>query len=159
MTQRRKTTFNGRRPLMEDDLRWKMTFDGRRPLKENNLWQVMAFDRWQTLTEDDIWWKTTSVRVFSILPEKNFTTPHLDSHSTTDPNFCLYFWSSKIPDKSDSPWHSFLATRLLHAEFWRRATTGLVPARGKKLCFGKFHVTRQFEYCQCWNSQGMLKFK
>ena len=100
-----KRTFDGRGPLTEDDLWRKTSFDGRRPLKENNLWQVMAFDRWQTLTEDDIWWKTTSVRVFSILPEKNFTTPHLDSHSTTDPNFCLYIWSSQIPDKSDSPWY------------------------------------------------------
>ena len=35
-------TFAGRRPLVEEDLRWKMTFGGRRPL-----------------VEDDLQWKTT----------------------------------------------------------------------------------------------------
>ena len=54
---------------MEDDLRWKTAFDGRQPLMEDNLR-----------------WKTTFDRVFSILPEKFFTTPHLDGHSKTDPN-------------------------------------------------------------------------
>ena len=53
---------------MEDDLWRKTTFDGRRPL-----------------TEDDLWRKTTFDRVYNILPEKMFTTPHIDSHSTTDP--------------------------------------------------------------------------
>ena len=37
------------------------------------------------MTEDDLQWKTTFDRVCSILPEKIFTTPHLDSHRTTDP--------------------------------------------------------------------------
>ena len=32
-----KTTFDGKRPSMEDDLRWKTTFDGRRPLMEDDL--------------------------------------------------------------------------------------------------------------------------
>ena len=32
-----KTTFDGRRPLMEDDLQWKETFDGRQLLMEDNL--------------------------------------------------------------------------------------------------------------------------
>ena len=31
------TTFDGRRPLTEDDLSWKKTFDGRRPLTEDDL--------------------------------------------------------------------------------------------------------------------------
>ena len=33
-----KTIFDGRQPLMEDDLWWKMPFDGRRPLMEDGLW-------------------------------------------------------------------------------------------------------------------------
>ena len=37
------------------------------------------------MAEDDLWRKTTFDSVYSILPEKMFTTPHLDSHSTTDP--------------------------------------------------------------------------
>ena len=39
--------------LVEDDLRWKTTFGGRRPMLEDNLW-------WKTpLVEDDLRWKTT----------------------------------------------------------------------------------------------------
>ena len=37
-----KTTFGGRQPLVEDDLRWKMTCGVRRPA-----------------VEDDLQWKTT----------------------------------------------------------------------------------------------------
>ena len=37
------------------------------------------------MTEDNISRKTTFNRMYSILPEKMFPTPHLDSHSTTDP--------------------------------------------------------------------------
>ena len=55
-------------PKEEDDLRWKKTFDGRRPLIDHDLGRKMTFDR-----------------VYIILPEKMFTTPHLDIHSTTDP--------------------------------------------------------------------------
>ena len=54
-----KMTFNGRRPLMEDDLRWKMTFNGRRPLMEDYLWWKTNFDGRGPLMEDDLWWKTT----------------------------------------------------------------------------------------------------
>ena len=32
-----KTTFNGRRPLMEDYLQWKTTANGRRPPMEDDL--------------------------------------------------------------------------------------------------------------------------
>ena len=35
--RRQKTPFDGRCPLMENDLRWKTTFDGRRPLTEDDL--------------------------------------------------------------------------------------------------------------------------
>ena len=43
----------GRRPLVEDDLRWKMTFGGRRPSVKDDLW-------WKTpLVEDDRRWKMT----------------------------------------------------------------------------------------------------
>ena len=33
-----KMIFDGRQPLLEDDLCWKTTIDGRCPLKEDNLW-------------------------------------------------------------------------------------------------------------------------
>ena len=63
MTQRRTTTFNGRRPLTEDDLWKKTTFDGRRPgrrhLMEDDIWRKTTFDRRRPLTEDDLWRKTT----------------------------------------------------------------------------------------------------
>ena len=32
-----KTTFHGKRPLMEDNLRWKTSFDGRQPFMEEDL--------------------------------------------------------------------------------------------------------------------------
>ena len=32
-----KTTFGGRRPLVEDDLQWKTTFGGRQPSVEDDL--------------------------------------------------------------------------------------------------------------------------
>ena len=44
---RQKTTFDGSRPSMEDDLRRKTTFDGRRPLI------VDTFDGRRLLTEDE----------------------------------------------------------------------------------------------------------
>ena len=40
-------TFDGRRPLMEEDLLWKTTFDGRHPLMED------TFDGRQPLMEND----------------------------------------------------------------------------------------------------------
>jgi len=54
-----KTTFDGRRHLMEDDIWWKTTFDGRRPLTEDDFWRKTTFDGRRPLTEDDLWRKTT----------------------------------------------------------------------------------------------------
>ena len=51
--------FDGRHPLMEDDIWWKTTFNGRQILTEDNLWQKNAFDRRQLLTEDNLWRNTT----------------------------------------------------------------------------------------------------
>ena len=39
-----KSTVDGRRPLVEDDLRWKMTFDERRPLMEEDLCWKTTFE-------------------------------------------------------------------------------------------------------------------
>ena len=38
-------TFDGRQPLIEDDLWRKMTFVGRGPLTEDYLWWKMTFDK------------------------------------------------------------------------------------------------------------------
>ena len=46
-------TFEGRRPLTEDDLWWKTTFDKRRPLMKDNLGQKMTSDK------DDLRQKTS----------------------------------------------------------------------------------------------------
>ena len=54
----RKTTFDERRPLTEYDLWRKTTFDGRRPLKEDEIWGKTTFGGRQSLTEDDLWQKT-----------------------------------------------------------------------------------------------------
>ena len=65
-----KTTFVGRWTLVEDDFWWKTTFDGRRPLMKktfdwrrplmkDDLWWETTFDGRQPLMEDDLWWKTT----------------------------------------------------------------------------------------------------
>ena len=54
-----KTTFGGRRPSLEDNLRWKMTFGGRRLLLEDNLrWKTTYCGR-RHLVEDDLLWSTT----------------------------------------------------------------------------------------------------
>ena len=42
----------------------------------------MRFDGRQPLTDNDLKQKTN---IDGILPKKMFTTPHFDSHSTTDP--------------------------------------------------------------------------
>ena len=84
----RKTTFDGRRPLTEDDLWRNMTFDGIWPLTEDDLWRMMTFDRRWPLAEDNLWRKTTFDGRLPLTEDdlkKIFTTPHLDSHSTTDP--------------------------------------------------------------------------
>ena len=49
----------GRRPLVEDDLRWKTTSVGRRPLEEDDLWWKTTFGGRRLLVEDDLRWKTT----------------------------------------------------------------------------------------------------
>ena len=54
-----KTTFHGRRPLMEGGLWWKTTFDGRQPLTEGDLWRKTTFDGRWPLTENTLWLKTT----------------------------------------------------------------------------------------------------
>ena len=48
-----KMTFDGRRPLMEDDLWWKTTFEGTRPLMEDDLWWKTPFDGRRSSMEDD----------------------------------------------------------------------------------------------------------
>ena len=108
MTQKRKTTFDGRWPLieddlwqkttfvgrwllLEDDLLWKTTFDGRQTLTEDDPWRKTPFDGRGPLTEEDLWRKTTfnrrqlSIGCLVYYLKKMFTTPYLDSHSTTDP--------------------------------------------------------------------------
>ena len=66
-------------------LSWKTTLDGRRPLTEDDLWRKTTFDRrWP-------WWMTTFdvrrplIGCLVYYLNKKFMTPHLDSHSTTDP--------------------------------------------------------------------------
>ena len=85
----RKTAFDGRRPLTEDDLWRKTTFDGKRPLTKDNLWRKTIFDKRRPLKEDDLRWKTSFdgkrllIGWIVYYLKKLFTTPHLDSHSTT----------------------------------------------------------------------------
>ena len=68
-----KRTFNGRKPLMEDNLcgKWilveddlwrKMTFDGRQLFMEDNLRWKMTFDGRQPLMDDNLWWKTAFMK-------------------------------------------------------------------------------------------------
>ena len=49
----------GRRPSVEDDLRWKMTYVGRRPLVEDDLWWKTTFGGRRLSVEDDLRWKMT----------------------------------------------------------------------------------------------------
>ena len=48
-----KTTFDGRRPLMEDTLWCKRTFDKRRPLLDDDPLSKMTFDGRRPLMEDN----------------------------------------------------------------------------------------------------------
>ena len=58
-TLRCKTTFGGRRNLVEEDLWRKTTFSGRRPLVEDNLqWKTTLGGR-RSSVEDDLCWKPT----------------------------------------------------------------------------------------------------
>ena len=52
------TSFDGRRPLTEDDLWRKTTFDGRRPLTQDNFQRKTKFDKRRPLAEDDLLLKT-----------------------------------------------------------------------------------------------------
>ena len=47
------TTYDGRRPMMEDDLLWKTTYDGRSPMMEDNLWCTTTYDGRQLMMQDD----------------------------------------------------------------------------------------------------------
>ena len=82
-----KTTFNVRRPSMEDNLWWKTTFDGRRPLMEDDLWRNTSFDGRRHLMEDDLWWKTTfdgsQLLMEGIWPQKYKLTPIMRTTSKT----------------------------------------------------------------------------
>ena len=60
-----KTTFDGRGPLMEDDLRLKTTFDGRWTLMEDDLQWKTTFDGRRPSLKDDLW----CVLVLFSLPE------------------------------------------------------------------------------------------
>ena len=87
----RKTTLDWRQPLMEDNLWQKTSFNERQPLTEDKLSRKMTFERRQPLTEEDLWRKTTfdgrrpSIGCIVYYLKNMFSTPHLDSHSTTDP--------------------------------------------------------------------------
>ena len=54
MTQERKTTFDGRRPLMENKFWQEMTYERRRLLTEDDLWRKTTIDERRPLTEDDL---------------------------------------------------------------------------------------------------------
>ena len=49
-----KTTFSGRRPLVEDNLCWKITFGGRWPSVENNFWLKTTFCGREPVVEDNL---------------------------------------------------------------------------------------------------------
>ena len=48
-----RSTYSGRQPLMEDDLRWKIPFDGRQPSIENELKWNTTFDGIKPSLEDN----------------------------------------------------------------------------------------------------------
>ena len=56
-----KTTFSGRQPLVEDNLRWKTTFGGRWSSVEDTLWWKATIGGRQPSLEGDHRWKTTLV--------------------------------------------------------------------------------------------------
>ena len=53
-----KATFDGRQPLLEDNLSRKTAFYGRWTLMEEDLWWKTIFDERQPLMEDNLWWET-----------------------------------------------------------------------------------------------------
>ena len=50
----RRTTYDRKRPLTEDDLKRKTTLNGRQPLMGDYLWQKITFDEGQPLLENDL---------------------------------------------------------------------------------------------------------
>ena len=54
-----KTTYDGRRFMMEDDLWWHTPYDGRRLMMKHDLWCKTTYDGRRLMMEDDLWWKTT----------------------------------------------------------------------------------------------------
>ena len=55
----RKTTFDGRWPLIEDNLLWKTIFVGRGLLMEDDMLWKTSFGGKQPFLEDLFWWNTT----------------------------------------------------------------------------------------------------
>ena len=53
-----ETTFDGRWPLMEDNIRWKTALNERQPSIENDLWWKTTFDGRRPSMEDNLRWKT-----------------------------------------------------------------------------------------------------
>ena len=49
----------GRRPLVEDEIRWKTASVGRQPLVEADLWWKTPFGGRRPLVGENLWWKTT----------------------------------------------------------------------------------------------------
>ena len=76
---------SGLKPKNENDPKEEDDLDRRWPLTEDNFWQKTTFDRRRLLTEDNLWRKTTFDTVTVYYLKKIFSTPHLDSHSTTEP--------------------------------------------------------------------------
>ena len=58
MTQKRKTTFDGKWPLIEDDLWRKMTLEGRQLFMEETFKWNTTFYGSRPFMEDDLWWNT-----------------------------------------------------------------------------------------------------
>ena len=58
-TSNLNTTFNWRRPSIEEDFCGRQPLMVRQPLMEDNLWCKTTFDVRQILMKEDLWWKTT----------------------------------------------------------------------------------------------------
>ena len=56
-----RTTFDGRRSLMEYNLRWKTTFDGRRPSMEDDQWWRKTNDGRRPSMGDELQWRHPSM--------------------------------------------------------------------------------------------------
>ena len=51
-----RLNFDGRRPLVEDDIQWKTTFGGRRPSVEDDPRGKKTFGGRRPLVENDLRW-------------------------------------------------------------------------------------------------------